>query len=738
MKYNGLSLEQRSSHLILASGILLFSLIFSTGCYSAKKIDGGNTEKLSGSSSGEFHTFEARLETVRQLLKIPGMSAAIVQDQELVWAEGFGYADLENEIPAGPDTPYGLASVTKPVAAVLIMQLVEQDLLHLDDPVSLYGVDAGNDQVTIRHLLTHTSEGKLGTRHQYNGNRYGLLGGVIEGATGQSFAALLSEEILLPLDLTSTALNPISSWGASSNKSGEEFNLLLGAGEAFRQYPHVYDRLAQPYQLDQNNDIIPGMYHLYHNPAAGMISSVTDLASFDIALDQGILLGDEQKAEMLSPAVSTQPGRKDTSYGLGWYVQELEGQRLLWHTGRWSPSTSALYLKVPDQNLTFIVLANTDNLTVPFNGIGDGDISQSTLALSFLRYFVYPDTLGVNLPAVNWQGPENELFLQLTTVKDPVARRLLERELWSFRQAYASVGENDQVDKLLRVNRRAFPRSDFRNYDLFTHLPGNYPVIPPVISASALARLSMGILIWFALVMVSMAIMTVRVLRVKNTAALGKMIWLAGTLFLGPIAIIAHLLCQHWNRTQPINKWGQALNASVITATAYTIAWLIALIIIISSGSSPNPIAILGATYLVPLAISLCLFRIPLQVSQSGKPLKDIFKQNLLAEVITFNLAFATLFLLTSWVTGRLLTTTPQPTSPFFWATLSLLATACLVVLFPLHYWLTSRGYSIPSDQKSENNEQLTLPTLRSAWPTLLVSLGIMLAVMVFTISQVA
>jgi CubicO group peptidase (beta-lactamase class C family) len=59
------------------------------------------------------------------MLKNSGMSAAVVQDQELIWASGFGYVDVENQIAAGPDTPYGLASVTKPVAAVLIMQLVE-------------------------------------------------------------------------------------------------------------------------------------------------------------------------------------------------------------------------------------------------------------------------------------------------------------------------------------------------------------------------------------------------------------------------------------------------------------------------------------------------------------------------------------------------------------------------------------------------------------------------------------
>jgi len=81
-----------------------------------------------------FAEFEVELEDLRQKLKIPAFSAALVQDQELVWAKGFGYADLENKVKATPDTPYHLASLTKPFAATIIMQLVEEGALNLDDP----------------------------------------------------------------------------------------------------------------------------------------------------------------------------------------------------------------------------------------------------------------------------------------------------------------------------------------------------------------------------------------------------------------------------------------------------------------------------------------------------------------------------------------------------------------------------------------------------------------------------
>lgn len=723
---------------IFISALLLFCLVLSAGCIQVKINAGSSRTQPSDVNGSDFSAFESRLNTVRQILKIPGMSAAVVQDQELIWASGFGYADVENLIAAGPDTPYGLASVTKPVAAVLIMQLVEQGLINLDDPVSQYGVDAGNDQVTIRHLLTHTSEGNIGTTHNYNGSRYALLGGVIEEASGMSFAELLNEKLLLPLEMKSTALNPINFWGGLGTKPVEDFNLMLGLGAGFKQYPVVYNRLARPYQFDKEYNIIPGMYHLYHNPAAGMISSAEDLARFDIALDQGKLLDKTTQDQMLSPAYSTYRNRQEMMYGLGWYVQEFEGMRLLWHTGCWPPSTSALYLKVPEKNLSFIVLANTDNLTVPFYGIGNGDISQSTLALTFFRYFIYPGLLGTSLPEIDWSGTEQALVQQISMIDERDQRRFLERELWSSRQAFASVGDNEQVDKLLRVSRRSFPRSSFRYNELFTNLPGKYPVIPPTISANTLTKLSLGIVFWFILVTVSIIIMALRILRVENTSLFGKIIWLAATLFLGPIAILVHLLSHPSKGAETDSKWRQALGASVLTITGYTIAWILALTLLINSGTDPHPLMTLGTMYLIPLLVGLFLFRIPLQLNLAETHIRDLIKRNFLPEVITFNLAFAILFSMTWLLSSRLLTTIPHPASPFFWAMLSVIAVIGLLVIIPLHYWMALRGYSVPSDMIADNTRTLSLPTLRTSWPTLLTTLGIMIAALAVTISQIA
>jgi CubicO group peptidase (beta-lactamase class C family) len=130
--------------------------------------------------------FEAQLDSLRVDLQIPGIAAAIVKDGEIVWSMGFGYADARDERPATPSTPFHLASLTKPFAAVIVMQLVEQGLVSLDDPVSQYGVDLEADGIIrVRHLLNHTSEGVPGSSYRYNGNRFGQLDLVIQGAAGR-------------------------------------------------------------------------------------------------------------------------------------------------------------------------------------------------------------------------------------------------------------------------------------------------------------------------------------------------------------------------------------------------------------------------------------------------------------------------------------------------------------------------------------------------------------------------
>ncbi len=677
--------------------------------------------------------FEADLEALRLALRIPGMSAAVVQDQSLLWAAGFGYADLENRVAATPDTPYGLASVTKPMAATLIMQLVAEGAIDLDAPITQYGVAIpGQAGVTIRHLLTHTSEGVPGTTHQYNGSRYGLLGGVMEEATGKSFAALLNERVIEPLGMKNTALNPINQWGGTTLASWGDFKQSLSLNQGFSQYPEVYRRLARPYQFDTEYNTIPGMYHLYHNPGAGVISSVTDLARFDIALDQGTLLSEAAQTEMFAPAFSTYQNRPDLMYGLGWYVQEFEGRRLLWHCGRWLPSTSALFLKVPEENLTFIILANTDNLTVPFNSIGWGDVTKSALALAFFRHFIYPLDHGTLPPTVDWEAEGTVLIEGLTTVKDEAARTFLERELWSHRQVYASVGRHDRADLLHRVSLRVFPLSTFRKDPLFTDTTGQVPVVDPIPSAASFLQLSRGIALWLAAAVVAAIWLTVRLIRRGNITPGGVVMWGLAALLLGPLAVVLQTLAETQERSSSRKPWQVALGSATRCMTGFALGWAVAMSILIRSGGNPHPLLILSVSYLVPLLVGFLCSWAPTLVDRKLSGGHQVIAGRFLAEIITFNLAFAVLFPLTVILSERVFSVLPPPGSPYFWAMLSTISTVEVAALFLLHYWMIRRGHHV----EIEGDSPRRWPSLRNAWGYLVVTLGVMIASLAVAISQ--
>ncbi len=323
--------------------------------------------------------FEASLDSIRVDLQIPGLAAAIAQGEDIVWARGFGLADVERGRPATDTTSFYLASVTKPIAAIVMMQLMEEGLVSLDDPIADYGVELeAEGEITVQHVFNHTSQGVPGTVFRYHGGRYAKLGKVMLDCSGETFAQLLAERILQPLGLRHTA---------------PDVNVLAAFYTAGLDRQAFLANLALPYELIDGR-VVPWGLLRHFSPAAGLVSSVRDVAAISIALDADRFLDPATKVQMLSPTIEL--NGPDRTYGLGWFVQTYEGVRLEWHYGL-AFGHSSLIIRAPEQALTFVVLANTSRLTGAYD-IGTWDVMQTGPGQLFVESFVlgqelFPDAM---------------------------------------------------------------------------------------------------------------------------------------------------------------------------------------------------------------------------------------------------------------------------------------------------------------------------------------------------------
>jgi CubicO group peptidase (beta-lactamase class C family) len=319
--------------------------------------------------------FERNVELLRQEAGIPGLSAVIVQGRRIIWEAGFGFADVERLVRATPDTPYPIADLTQPFAATLLLHQVDRGYLDLTDRMQRWETVFPNPQATVQEVLMHTSTGA----YRYDPSRFEVITPVIEYNSRLPFRKFLANEILDRL------------WMRDS-VPGHEMEQPPSADQPFfdlddvQRYQAVVQRLAVPYQVDIRRRATRSEYPSRRLTAGtGMISTVRDLAKFDAALDDRILLDDTIVRAMWAPAAAVNGVRVPT--GLGWFVQIYNNERIVWHFGLSPGAFSSLMLKVPGRDLTLILLANSDGLSSPF-GLEAGDVTTSLFARSFLRLFI--------------------------------------------------------------------------------------------------------------------------------------------------------------------------------------------------------------------------------------------------------------------------------------------------------------------------------------------------------------
>ena len=155
---------------------------------------------------------------------------------------------------------------------------------------------------------------------------------------------------------------------------------------AAARYRSVLERLAVPYTVDEQGRASPSQNAATTlTPAAGLISTVRDLAKFDLALKDDVILN----AKTLAVAWRAPFGRdgRPLPHGIGWFVQMYHGETIVWQFGVGENGSSALVLTMPGPGLTLIMLANSNGLVKPFS-LATGDLTASPFARVFLGLFV--------------------------------------------------------------------------------------------------------------------------------------------------------------------------------------------------------------------------------------------------------------------------------------------------------------------------------------------------------------
>jgi CubicO group peptidase (beta-lactamase class C family) len=325
--------------------------------------------------AGELHLLSVWIKEEIDYHKIPGVAIGIVDDQKLVWAEGFGYSDVEKKTAMTPATLCRIASITKTFTATAIMQLRDRNKLRLDDPVvkhlpwfKIQNRFPEEPVITIENLLTHTSglpgeaafpywtDHHFPTRAQlmeslttqemvaepwskyhYSNLGLALAGEIVMAVAGESFEHYISKSILQPLAMSNTSV-------------------VLPAEHRSR-LAVSYDRLL-PDGTRKRIDF-PDCSALI--PAANITSCVTDLAkyiSFHLRYndlnDQAVLIGptlrEMQRIHWLNPDWSN-------GWGLGFGIRK-RGERTMVGHGGWVAGYKSQITFCPAEKIGVIVLMN--------------------------------------------------------------------------------------------------------------------------------------------------------------------------------------------------------------------------------------------------------------------------------------------------------------------------------------------------------------------------------------------
>jgi len=336
-------------------GLLLISLVIISGrqIHAQPAVDYDKHELLD-----QFITDQMEVD------HIPGLSVGYVQDTS-IWAKGYGYIDLENEVPADKYSTYRLASNTKSMTALAILQLYEQNKLNLEDPVQKYVpyYPEKRWEVSLRQILGHIGgiphyqdyekEGHIketkdtrdaidifadfhlvaepGSEFNYSSYGYNLLGAAIEETTHMHYEEYLKKNIWEPLKMHKTYLDRP---GEIIKNRAEGYQLVFGELKN-SEFVNITSRFA----------------------SGGICASVVDLLKYARGLNHNRLLS-ENSIDLMETSMKLDNG-KFTDYGMGWRIQPVNGRYMVYHTGG-QPETRTMLVRFPEEQLAIAVAYNLE------------------------------------------------------------------------------------------------------------------------------------------------------------------------------------------------------------------------------------------------------------------------------------------------------------------------------------------------------------------------------------------
>lgn len=340
--------DQLRKNLLLVLPVL-FTIIFNPGLLCCEE----NSKSLINSLVAPFHAY---VENYMKNKQAPGTAIAIVVNGQIVSLKGFGVTKAGSSDPVGIHTRFRLASLSKSFAAVLTGLLVEDGVLDWDDRAAAYlpgfslADSAHTNNLTIRHILSHTSGliphaydnlieagmpfGSIachlkntgpvcpvGKCYAYQNVVYGLIGPVIEAASGQTYEQVLRQRLIDPMGMTDVSL---------SKKE-------LIAAPSF----------ACPHIKKEGKWLPVGIRETYYNvaPAAGINASIHDMGLWlkGLASGRSSIISAKIIKEISTPLITTEQEIKrfnwqnrlqSASYGMGWRIFNYAGHTMVYHSGR--------------------------------------------------------------------------------------------------------------------------------------------------------------------------------------------------------------------------------------------------------------------------------------------------------------------------------------------------------------------------------------------------------------------